>query len=104
MQLYVYVLMYMWVPPEVHPYTPPVRMHPTTKMDIKNMHEVDPVGTSVSLSVCLCVPQYNQACLCNNSEIFQIYLKLGWNILWVNILDLRHVWSWVSQLIQYAHD
>ena len=43
---------------------------------------------NISLSICLSLRLYDQACPCDNSgSIFQIFLKLGWNILWVNISD-----------------
>ena len=42
------------------------------------------VCPSVHLPICL----YDQTCPCDNSKIiFQMFLNLGWNILWVNILD-----------------
>ena len=46
------------------------------------------VCPSVRPSVCLSVRPYDHACPRDNlKNIFQIFLKLGWNILWVNISD-----------------
>ena len=46
------------------------------------------VCPSVCLSVCLSVRPYDHACPRDNSKnIFQIFSKLAWNILWVNISD-----------------
>ena len=46
------------------------------------------VCLSVPPSVCLSVRPYDHACPRDNlKNIFQIFLKLGWNILWVNISD-----------------
>ena len=46
------------------------------------------VCLSVRLSVCLSVRPYDHACPRDNSKnIFQIFSKLAWNILWVNISD-----------------
>ena len=45
-------------------------------------------------SVSLSVHFYYQDCQCDNLGNFQIFLKLGWNI-------LR---SWVCQLIEYVHN
>ena len=43
---------------------------------------------SLRLSVCPSVHLCDEAYPCNNLEnVFQIFLKIGWNTIWVNILD-----------------